>query len=79
MTVRGNRIRNAAFSAVRGNAASNIQVTNDTCAGLGRSRDLCGVRLRGAVIANNTIDGAAIGIAVTNFNGAAASRSCRAT
>ena len=47
VTVRGNRIRNAAFSAVRGNAASNIQITNNTCTGLRRSRDLCGVRLRG--------------------------------
>ncbi|MBV8837006.1 MAG: TIGR03808 family TAT-translocated repetitive protein, partial [Alphaproteobacteria bacterium] len=31
VTVRGNRIKNAAFSAVRGNAASNIQITNNTC------------------------------------------------
>ncbi|HXD13290.1 MAG TPA: TIGR03808 family TAT-translocated repetitive protein, partial [Xanthobacteraceae bacterium] len=33
--VRGNRIRNAAFSAVRGNKASNLQITGNTCTGLG--------------------------------------------
>ena len=33
--VRGNRIRNAAFTAVRGNAASNLQIVGNTCSGLG--------------------------------------------
>ena len=33
--VRGNRIRNAAFSAVRGNKASNLQIVGNTCTGLG--------------------------------------------
>jgi uncharacterized secreted repeat protein (TIGR03808 family) len=68
VTVRGNRIRNAAFSAVRGNAASNIQITNNTCTGLGEVAIYAEFGFEGAVIANNTIDGAAIGIAVTNFN-----------
>jgi uncharacterized secreted repeat protein (TIGR03808 family) len=67
VTVRGNRIRNAAFSAVRGNAASNIQITNNTCTGLGEVAIYAEFGFEGAVIANNTIDGAAIGVAVTNF------------
>jgi uncharacterized secreted repeat protein (TIGR03808 family) len=67
VTVRGNRIRNAAFSAVRGNAASNIQITNNICTGLGEVAIYAEFGFEGAVIANNTIDGAAIGIAVTNF------------
>jgi len=66
--VRGNRIKNAAFSAVRGNAASNIQITNNTCTGLGEVAIYAEFGFEGAVIANNTIDGAAIGVAVTNFN-----------
>ena len=66
--VRGNRIRNAAFSAVRGNAASNIQITNNACSGLGEVAIYAEFGFEGAVIANNTIDGAAIGVAVTNFN-----------
>ena len=68
VTVRGNRIRNAAFSAVRGNAASNIQITNNTCTGLGEVAIYAEFGFEGAVIANNTINGAAIGVAVTNFN-----------
>ena len=68
VTVRGNRIRNAAFSAVRGNAASNIQITNNTCTGLGEVAIYAEFGFEGAVIANNTIDGAAIGVSVTNFN-----------
>jgi len=68
VTVRGNRIRKAAFSAVRGNAASNIQITNNTCTGLGEVAIYAEFGFEGAVIANNTIDGAAIGVAVTNFN-----------
>src|SRR5436190_13938055 len=68
VTVRGNRIKNAAFSAVRGNAASNIQITNNTCTGLGEVAIYAEFGFEGAVIEHNIIDGAAIGIAVTNFN-----------
>jgi uncharacterized secreted repeat protein (TIGR03808 family) len=68
VAVRGNRIKNAAFSAVRGNAASNIQVANNTCTGIGEVAIYAEFGFEGAVIANNTIDGAAIGVAVTNFN-----------
>jgi len=68
VTVRGNRIKNAAFSAVRGNAASNIQITNNSCTGLGEVAIYAEFGFEGALIANNTIDGAAIGVAVTNFN-----------
>jgi len=67
VSVRGNRIRNAAFSAVRGNAASNIQITSNICTALGEVAIYAEFGFEGAVIANNTIDGAAIGIAVTNF------------
>jgi uncharacterized secreted repeat protein (TIGR03808 family) len=68
VAVRGNRIKTAAFSAVRGNAASNIQISNNTCTGLGEVAIYAEFGFEGAVIANNTIDGAAIGVAVTNFN-----------
>jgi uncharacterized secreted repeat protein (TIGR03808 family) len=66
--VRGNRIRNAAFSAVRGNAASNLQIAGNTCSGLGEVALYAEFGFEGAVIANNIIDGAAIGVSVTNFN-----------
>jgi len=66
--VRGNRIRNAAFSAVRGNAASNLQILGNTCTGLGEVALYAEFGFEGAVIANNIVDGAAMGVSVTNFN-----------
>jgi uncharacterized secreted repeat protein (TIGR03808 family) len=66
--VRGNRIRNAAFSAVRGNAASNLQIVGNTCTRLGEVALYAEFGFEGAVIANNIVDGAAMGVSVTNFN-----------
>ena len=66
--VRGNRIRGAAFSAVRGNAASNLQILGNACSGLGEVALYAEFGFEGAVIASNTIDGAALGVSVTNFN-----------
>jgi uncharacterized secreted repeat protein (TIGR03808 family) len=66
--VRGNRIRNAAFSAVRGNTASNLQIVGNTCTGVGEVALYAEFGFEGALIANNIVDGAAIGVSVTNFN-----------
>ncbi len=66
--VRSNRIRNAAFSAVRGNAASNLQIVDNTCTGLGEVALYAEFSFQGAVIANNIVDGGAMGVSVTNFN-----------
>jgi uncharacterized secreted repeat protein (TIGR03808 family) len=66
--VRGNQIRNCAFSAVRGNAASNIAITGNIITQVGEVALYAEFGFEGAMIANNTVDQAAIGIAVTNFN-----------
>ena len=66
--VRGNRIRNAAFSAVRGNSASNLQIAGNTCTGLGEVALFAEFGFEGAVIASNIVDGAAVGVGVTNFD-----------
>jgi uncharacterized secreted repeat protein (TIGR03808 family) len=66
--VRGNRIRNAAFSAVRGNAASNLQIVGNTCTGLGEVALYAEFGFEGALIANNIVDRAALGVSVTNFD-----------
>jgi uncharacterized secreted repeat protein (TIGR03808 family) len=66
--VRGNRIRNAAFSAVRGNAASNLQILGNTCSQIGEVALYSEFAFEGAMIANNIIDGAAVGVSVTNFD-----------
>src|ERR1700719_1915426 len=66
--VRGNRISNAAFSAVRGNAASNLQILGNTCSAIGEVALYAEFGFEGAMIANNIVDGAALGVSVTNFN-----------
>ena len=66
--VRGNHIRRAAFTAVRGNAASNIQIIGNNCAGMDETAMYAEFGFEGAVMADNIIDGAENGIAVTNFN-----------
>jgi uncharacterized secreted repeat protein (TIGR03808 family) len=68
VTVRDNRIVDVAFSAVRGNAASNLQIIGNNCSACGEVALYAEFGFEGAVIAHNTVDGAAIGIAVTNFN-----------
>ena len=66
--VRGNRISKAAFSAVRGNAASNLQIVGNTCTAIGEVALYAEFGFEGAMIANNIVDGAALGVSVTNFN-----------
>jgi uncharacterized secreted repeat protein (TIGR03808 family) len=66
--VRGNRISKCAFTAVRGNAASNIQIAGNSISDVGEVAIYSEFGFEGALIANNIIDGAAIGVSVTNFN-----------
>lgn len=66
--VRGNRISRASFSAVRGNAASNIQITGNTVTDVGEVAIYSEFGFEGAVISSNTVDGAALGIVACNFN-----------
>jgi uncharacterized secreted repeat protein (TIGR03808 family) len=66
--VRNNMIRRAAFSAVRGNAANNLQIIGNNCAELVECAMYAEFDFEGAVIADNVIDSAENGIAVTNFN-----------
>ncbi len=65
--VRGNRISRAAYSAVRGNAASNIQITGNTATDIGEVAIYSEFGFEGAIIANNTVDGAALGIVMLQF------------
>jgi uncharacterized secreted repeat protein (TIGR03808 family) len=66
--VSGNRICECAYSAIRANAASNIQMVGNSCARIGEVALYAEFGFEGALIANNLVDGAASGIAVTNFN-----------
>lgn len=66
--VRGNRISNCDFSAVRGNSASNIHITDNSVSNVREVALYSEFSFEAAVIANNTVDGAAIGVSVCNFN-----------
>jgi uncharacterized secreted repeat protein (TIGR03808 family) len=66
--VSSNRISDCAYSAVRGNAASDIQILSNNCARLGEVALYAEFGFEGALIANTLVDTAATGISVTNFN-----------
>jgi uncharacterized secreted repeat protein (TIGR03808 family) len=66
--VRGNRIRNCDYSAVRGNSASNIQITGNSVSDVREVALYSEFAFEGAVISGNTVDGAAFGVSVCNFN-----------
>jgi uncharacterized secreted repeat protein (TIGR03808 family) len=66
--VSGNRIRNCDYSAVRGNSASNIHITGNSVSRVREVALYSEFAFEAAVIANNTVDGAALGVSVCNFN-----------
>lgn len=66
--VSGNRITDCAFTAIRANSASNVQISGNQCLRSGEAAIYCEFEFEGAVINNNLIDGATNGIAVTNFD-----------
>ena len=66
--VRGNRIKNCDYSAVRGNSACNIQITGNSISDVREVALYSEFSFEGAVIGGNVVDGAALGISVCNFN-----------
>ena len=63
-----NQISDCAYSAVRGNAASDIQIVANNCQRIGEVALYAEFGFQGAVILGNLVDTAASGISVTNFN-----------
>ncbi|MET3909679.1 putative secreted repeat protein (TIGR03808 family) [Bradyrhizobium sp. S3.3.6] len=68
VVVRGNRIKNCDYSAVRGNSASNIHISGNSVSDVREVALYSEFAFEAAVIANNIVDGAAIGVSVCNFN-----------
>lgn len=66
--VSNNVISDCAFSAVRGNGADNIQILNNSCSKLGEVALYSEFGFEGAIISNNMVDDAHVGISITNFN-----------
>ena len=68
MLVNANRIADCAFSAIRANAAPTARSIANSCTRLGEVALYAEFTFEGAIIANNIVDAAAMGISVTNFN-----------
>jgi uncharacterized secreted repeat protein (TIGR03808 family) len=66
--VRDNAVRSCAFSAIRGNAASNMQVLGNRCEDIGEVALYAEFGFEAAVISGNIVDGAELGVSVTNFD-----------
>ncbi|ANT50654.1 TIGR03808 family TAT-translocated repetitive protein [Mesorhizobium amorphae] len=68
VAISGNIVSDCAFSAIRANSSSNLQVTGNTCSRSGETALYSEFSFEGAIIGNNIIDGAANGISIVNFN-----------
>ena len=66
--VAGNSIADCAFSAIRANSASNIQISGNSCARSGETAIYTEFAFEGAVVTGNIVDHAANGISIVNFN-----------
>jgi uncharacterized secreted repeat protein (TIGR03808 family) len=66
--VTGNHVSDCAFSAIRANSATNVQISNNQCLRSGETAIYSEFGFQGAVVSGNLIDGAANGILIVNFN-----------
>ncbi|RWC63638.1 TIGR03808 family TAT-translocated repetitive protein [Mesorhizobium sp.] len=66
--ISGNIVSDCAFSAIRANSASNLQISGNTCSRSGETAVYSEFSFEGAIISNNIVDGAANGISIVNFN-----------
>ncbi|MEO3387877.1 TIGR03808 family TAT-translocated repetitive protein [Mesorhizobium sp. CAU 1741] len=66
--ISGNHVADCAFSAIRANSASNIQITGNQCLRSGETAIYAEFAFEGALISGNIVDTAAIGISIANLN-----------
>lgn len=66
--IANNHVSGCAFSAIRSNAGSNVQITGNTCLDSGETAIYSEFGFTGAIVNSNLIDGAASGILIVNFN-----------
>jgi uncharacterized secreted repeat protein (TIGR03808 family) len=66
--IRGNVIRRCAFSGIRGNSASGIQITGNNVHDAGEVALYSEFGFEGAIVAGNIVDGAQTGVSIANFN-----------
>lgn len=68
VVVSGNVMSDCAFSAIRANSGSDIQMSGNTCSRSGETAIYAEFAFEGAVISGNIVDGAANGISIVNFD-----------
>jgi len=66
--VSGNVVSDCAFSAIRANSSSNLQIAGNTCSRSGETGIYSEFSFEGAILSSNLVDGAANGISIVNFN-----------
>jgi uncharacterized secreted repeat protein (TIGR03808 family) len=66
--IANNAVSDCAFSAIRSNGGSNVQILGNSCLRSGETAIYSEFTFQGAIINGNVVDGAANGISVANFN-----------
>lgn len=66
--ISNNHISDCAYSTIRSNSCSNIQMTNNTCLRAGETSIYSEFAFQGALIAGNIVDGGARGISIANLD-----------
>ncbi|GGB50246.1 Tat protein [Roseibium aquae] len=67
VVISNNRVTDCAFSAIRSNAGSNVQILGNSCVRSGETAIYSEFGFQGAIIANNLVDGGTMGISIANF------------
>ncbi len=66
--ISNNHVSDCAYSTVRSNSCSNIQITNNTCLRAGETSIYSEFAFQGALISGNIVDGGARGISIANLD-----------
>ncbi|MBP1859658.1 TIGR03808 family TAT-translocated repetitive protein [Rhizobium herbae] len=66
--VTDNHVSDCAFSAIRANSATNVQISSNQCLRSGETAIYSEFGFQGAIASGNLIDGAANGILIVNFD-----------
>lgn len=66
--VANNVVSDCAFTAIRANSASDVQIIGNNCTASGETAIYSEFAFEGSIIANNIVNGAANGISIVNFD-----------
>jgi len=67
VSIQNNHVTDCALSAIRSNSGSNVRIVGNTCLRSGETAIYSEFEFQGAIISDNLVDGAAIGISMANF------------